>query len=121
MGFGDKWCKWVNSCLRSSSISVLVNGWPTEEFGLERGVRQEVSGLKVNYNKSKLHGLGVNEGEMSDMARWMGCDIGEFPFMYLGLPIGENMRRVNAWTPVVEKFKKRLADWKAKTMSIGVV
>ncbi|GKD30297.1 cysteine-rich receptor-like protein kinase [Tanacetum coccineum] len=40
MGFGDKWCKWVEMCLRSSKMSVLVNGSPTEEFDLERGVRQ---------------------------------------------------------------------------------
>ncbi|GJU25341.1 hypothetical protein Tco_1163962 [Tanacetum coccineum] len=56
---------------------------------------------------------------MTDTARWMGCDIGEFSFTYLGLPIGENMRRVNAWTIVLEKFNKRLADWKAKRMSFG--
>nr|GEZ37600.1 reverse transcriptase domain, reverse transcriptase zinc-binding domain protein [Tanacetum cinerariifolium] len=55
--------------------------------------------------------------ELAEMARWMGFSIGEFPFTYLGLPIGENMRRKNAWNPVVQKFKKRLADWKAKTMS----
>ncbi|GJU88692.1 putative ribonuclease H protein [Tanacetum coccineum] len=58
---------------------------------------EEVFGLKVNYNKSKLYGIGVNEEEMMDMARWMGCGTGEFPFTYLGLPIGENMRRVSAW------------------------
>ncbi|GJT47912.1 zinc finger, CCHC-type containing protein [Tanacetum coccineum] len=40
MGFGIKWCKWVENCLKSSSMSVLVNGSPTEEFKLERGIRQ---------------------------------------------------------------------------------
>ncbi|GKC51628.1 reverse transcriptase domain, reverse transcriptase zinc-binding domain protein [Tanacetum coccineum] len=191
MGFRDKWCKWVDSCLRSASMSILVNGSPSEEFRLKRGIRQgdplshflfilaaeglnalvseavekgifrgvavgednvtvshlqyaddtiffeewnkenakslmcilkcfeEDSGLRVNYNKSKIYGIGVNEGEMSDMARWMRCEIGEFPFTYLGLPIRENMKRVNAWYPVVEKFKKRLASWKTKTMSFA--
>ncbi|GJX47851.1 hypothetical protein Tco_0273041 [Tanacetum coccineum] len=56
---------------------------------------------------------------MADMARWLRCGIGKILFTYLGLPIGENMRRVNAWGQVVEKFKNRLADWKAKTMSFG--
>nr|GEY68695.1 RNA-directed DNA polymerase, eukaryota, reverse transcriptase zinc-binding domain protein [Tanacetum cinerariifolium] len=39
--------------------------------------------------------------------RWMSTGIGEFPFTYFGLPIGENMRQVNAWGHVVEKFKVR--------------
>ncbi|GKD74139.1 hypothetical protein Tco_1332421 [Tanacetum coccineum] len=118
MGFGDKWCKWVDSCLRSSTISILVNGSPMEEFCLEKWVRQ-VSGLRVNYNKSKLYRVGVSDAELSDMARWMKCGMGEIPFTYLGLPIGDNMSRVSAWNSVVEKFKSRLAEWKAKTMSFG--
>ncbi|XP_071727348.1 uncharacterized protein [Rutidosis leptorrhynchoides] len=40
MWFGGKWRKWIISCLSSASISVLVNGSPTNEFKLERGVRQ---------------------------------------------------------------------------------
>nr|GEY71101.1 reverse transcriptase domain, reverse transcriptase zinc-binding domain protein [Tanacetum cinerariifolium] len=80
---------------------------------------EEVSGLKVNYKKSKVYGLGVSERELLEMARWMGCGIEEFPFTYLGLLIGENMRRVKAWSTVVEKFKNRLAEWKTKTMSFG--
>ncbi|GJX49213.1 kinase-like domain, beta-lactamase/transpeptidase-like protein [Tanacetum coccineum] len=40
MGFGSKWCNWVLNCLKSASTSILVNGSPTEEFGLECGVRQ---------------------------------------------------------------------------------
>nr|GEW60582.1 ribonuclease H-like domain-containing protein [Tanacetum cinerariifolium] len=58
----------------------------------------------------------INDVELRDMARWMRCYVGEFPFTYLGLPIRENMRRVKAWNTVVEKFKNRLADWKAKSM-----
>ncbi|GKC78488.1 kinase-like domain, beta-lactamase/transpeptidase-like protein [Tanacetum coccineum] len=167
-------------------MSILVNGSPTEEFRLERGVRQvdplspflfilaaeglnwivseavengifrgvnigsnrevvshlqyaddtifigewnkentislmcilecfeEVSGLRINFNKSKLYGIGVNDDEVIEMSRWMKCGIREFPFTCLGLPIMENMRRIGAWNPVIEKFKKRLSEWKAK-------
>ncbi|GJW03946.1 RNA-directed DNA polymerase, eukaryota [Tanacetum coccineum] len=31
-GFGEKWCTWIQSCLRSSRESVIVNGSPMEEF-----------------------------------------------------------------------------------------
>lgn len=40
MGFGEKWCKWVDTCLMTAKVSVLVNGSPTQEFNMERGVKQ---------------------------------------------------------------------------------
>ena len=40
LGFHSKWVRWVRGCLESSSISVLVNGSPTEEFKPSRGLRQ---------------------------------------------------------------------------------
>ncbi|GJS76401.1 retrovirus-related pol polyprotein from transposon TNT 1-94 [Tanacetum coccineum] len=80
---------------------------------------EEVSGLKINLNKSKLYGVGVTLDEMDIMARYMGCSIGEFLFLYLGIPIGLSMRRVNTWRHVVENFKRRLTEWRAKMMSFG--
>ncbi|GJX11722.1 putative RNA-directed DNA polymerase, eukaryota, reverse transcriptase zinc-binding domain protein [Tanacetum coccineum] len=40
MGFGLKWRKWIYSCLSSASISVMINGSPSKEFKMERGLRQ---------------------------------------------------------------------------------
>lgn len=40
MGFGTKWRSWIRGCLRSLMASVLVNGSPTEEFPISKGVRQ---------------------------------------------------------------------------------
>nr|GEZ36727.1 putative RNA-directed DNA polymerase, eukaryota, reverse transcriptase zinc-binding domain protein [Tanacetum cinerariifolium] len=39
-GFGEKWCMWIQSCLRSSRGSVIVNGSPTEEFQLYKCLKQ---------------------------------------------------------------------------------
>nr|GFB88614.1 RNA-directed DNA polymerase, eukaryota, reverse transcriptase zinc-binding domain protein [Tanacetum cinerariifolium] len=39
-GFGEKWCKWIQSCLYSSRGSVLVNGSPTKEFQFHNGLKQ---------------------------------------------------------------------------------
>lgn len=38
--FCEKWISWVMGCLNSSFVSVLVNGSPTDEFKMEKGVRQ---------------------------------------------------------------------------------
>nr|GEY93211.1 RNA-directed DNA polymerase, eukaryota, reverse transcriptase zinc-binding domain protein [Tanacetum cinerariifolium] len=40
-GFGDKWCVWIQSCLKSSRGSILINGGSsTEEFQFFRGLKQ---------------------------------------------------------------------------------
>nr|GFC84533.1 arginine repressor C-terminal-like domain-containing protein [Tanacetum cinerariifolium] len=40
MGFGLKRRNWIRACLSSASISVLINGYPSNEFKMERGLRQ---------------------------------------------------------------------------------
>jgi len=40
MDFSPKWIKWIEECVKSASISVLVNGSPTAEFLPQRGLRQ---------------------------------------------------------------------------------
>nr|GEX73382.1 RNA-directed DNA polymerase, eukaryota [Tanacetum cinerariifolium] len=39
-GFGNKWCAWIQSCLRSSRGSIIINGSPTEEFQFFKGLKQ---------------------------------------------------------------------------------
>ena len=40
MGFHNKWIRWIRGCMESATVSVLVNGSPTEEFKPKRGLRQ---------------------------------------------------------------------------------
>lgn len=40
MNFCEKWIQWIDGCLKSASVSVLVNGSPGEEFLMHRGVCQ---------------------------------------------------------------------------------
>ncbi|PNX84008.1 receptor-like kinase [Trifolium pratense] len=40
MGFAQGWLKWMRACIFSSSMSVLVNGSPTEDFSVGKGLRQ---------------------------------------------------------------------------------
>ncbi|XP_071727978.1 uncharacterized protein [Rutidosis leptorrhynchoides] len=147
VGFGDKCRKWILSWLTSASISILINGSPSHEFSIGRGVRQgdqlspflfilaaeglniltkvatdkgmfkgvEVgfdkvlvfhlqyaddtiffeewsrrnvnslgnllkcfelaSGLKVNFQKSSVFGIGVKEVEINLVACYIGCQV----------------------------------------------
>ncbi|GKV22123.1 hypothetical protein SLEP1_g32015 [Rubroshorea leprosula] len=40
LGFCLKWIRWIKECLSTSLVSVLVNGSPTEEFSMKKGLRQ---------------------------------------------------------------------------------
>ena len=40
MGFCEKWMMWIDGCLKSSFVSVLVNGCPIDEFSPQRGLKQ---------------------------------------------------------------------------------
>lgn len=40
MGFDKVWTNWMKACICSSSMSVLVNGNPTKDFKVKRGLMQ---------------------------------------------------------------------------------
>ncbi|XP_071713248.1 uncharacterized protein [Rutidosis leptorrhynchoides] len=191
MGFRNKWRDWILTCMKLASISVLVNGSPTNEFSLGRGFRQgdplspflfilapEVlnimtksatesdcfkgveigkdkvsishlqyaddtifigewskrnvynlqkllkcfelaSGLKVNFQKSFLYGVGVGIDELNHVAKRIGCQVGKFPFTYLGIPIGAKMNKRKECDVVINKIKTKLSDWRMRSLSYG--
>ncbi|KAK2642443.1 hypothetical protein Ddye_024206 [Dipteronia dyeriana] len=40
MGFGNRWRGWMTRCITLPMLSIMVNGSPTEEFSIERGLHQ---------------------------------------------------------------------------------
>ncbi|MCI06917.1 LINE-1 reverse transcriptase like, partial [Trifolium medium] len=185
LGFGDKWRAWMKTCVCNGNLSVLINGSPSEQVNISRGLKQGdplspflflivaeglssfmqkavslgffrgfkvspevvvshlqyaddtlfigeacvenlwtmkailrwfelISGLKVNFFKSRLFGVNVCNAFMDQAASFLHCKKGNFPFVYLGLPVGANPRKASTWVPVVKAIEKRLLSWKNK-------
>ncbi|GKV32614.1 hypothetical protein SLEP1_g41208 [Rubroshorea leprosula] len=190
-GFSNTWREWIMECLRSSMVSVLVNGSPTRQFSMSRGLRQGdplspflfliiaeginglvmkavekgllegvevggkgfkishlqyaddtllfgtateenvwamksilrtfelVLGLKINFNKSQLIGIGVKEEWLEKMAWILCCKKGVLPFKYLGVPIGGRSGKLSFWKPVLEGVNRKLSTWNGRFLSLG--
>ncbi|GJV87766.1 RNA-directed DNA polymerase, eukaryota [Tanacetum coccineum] len=77
MGFGRKWCAWIRGCLESYVTSILVNGSPTDEVKIRRGLRQGdplspflfilAMGMLISraIRSSQLHGLQIGNGDVT--------------------------------------------------------
>lgn len=77
------------------------------------------SGLKVNFHKSRVFGVGSEMQEVSSWARALGCEPSSLPFTYLGVPVRANMNLKKNWKPIVDRFQAKLSKWKSKTLSFG--
>ncbi|CAJ2637549.1 unnamed protein product [Trifolium pratense] len=182
MSFPTLWRKWIIECVCTATTSVLVNGSPTDEFPLRRGLIQgdplspflfllaaeglnvlmeamvarnlftrysiggqgsiamshlqfaddtllmrvkswanvralravlvlfeTMSVLKVNFNKSMLVGINVPDSWLGEAASALCCKVGKIPFLYLGLQIGGDPRRLVFWESVLTHIKNRLS------------
>jgi hypothetical protein len=190
MGFSEGWLKWIRACIFESTMSVLVNGSPTEDFKVGRGLRQGdplspflfliaaeglaammsravalgkfkgyhvggdihfqmlqfvddtilmgegswenlwtikiilrsfelVSGLKINFVKSKLYGINLAPSFLAAGSMFLSCRSDTLPFKFLGIPVGANPRRRETWKPIVENMEKRLSMWSSRHLSYG--
>lgn len=90
-----------------------------EVVNLKRILRcfEILSGLKINYHKSMVCGVGVPNDYLANFSSLLNCTVQNFPIKYLGLPLGANPRRKETWQPVLEKVRSRLARWKRKLLS----
>ena len=190
-GFSSKWIKWIEGCLRSASLSILVNGSPSTEFIPQRGLRQGdplapllfnvvvealnglmreaveknlfrgfpvdsnnvgisilqfandtiffgetsmenvkaikailrtfelTSSLKINFVKNCFEAIGVSDQWKQDAANYLNCNLLVIPFVYLGIPIGANLRRCQLWDSIINKCGRKLTKWKQRHISFG--
>ncbi|KAL4282916.1 hypothetical protein GQ457_16G008630 [Hibiscus cannabinus] len=77
------------------------------------------AGLKLNLPKSKLFGVNVDDLKIESWAALLHCKSEKLPCQYLGLPLGAIRNSLQLWSPIVEKFRRKLAGWKSRLLSFG--
>nr|GEX56906.1 RNA-directed DNA polymerase, eukaryota [Tanacetum cinerariifolium] len=102
--------------------SIFIGKWNDDNLS---GITQMlkcfslISGLRINLSKSHLLGVGVPFETVNIAAENLGCSMMRIPFKYLGIMVGNNSSKVQAWDNIIAKVKARLSNWKLKTLSVG--
>jgi hypothetical protein len=82
-------------------------------------VFEQLSGLKVNFHNSEIFCYGEAKHHDQEYNKLFGCDIGSYPFQYLGIPT-HHRKLCNAdWSVIEDRFKRKPSTWKAKHLSYG--
>jgi mannosylglycoprotein endo-beta-mannosidase len=66
------------------------------------------SGLVVNFHKSCLVPINISSERASSLAQDFGCNVGSFPFTYLGLPMGLTKPQVKDYAPLICRIERRM-------------
>ncbi|GKU94169.1 hypothetical protein SLEP1_g7697 [Rubroshorea leprosula] len=113
MGFCGIWRGWIQECLRSSSVSVIVNAEGLNGMMAAAIEKKMYKGVKVGNGDLMVSHLQFADDTM------LHCKGKDLPVKYLGIPIGGSHRRIAMWKPLVESVKKKLAPWKGHHLSFG--
>ena len=80
---------------------------------------EAMAGLKVNFHKSMLVGVNIANFWLGEAASILNCKVGKTHFVYLGLSIGGDPRRIAFWDPILHTINSRLSGWKSHFLSFG--
>jgi hypothetical protein len=68
----------------------------------------ESTGLVVNYHKSNMIPINMDDTMLSHFASTLHCKKGSLPFTYLGLPLGITKPSLEYFLPMVQRVQHRL-------------
>ena len=76
-----------------------------------------LSSLKINFLKSEVITIGMDDHEGRRVTNLLNCKIGKFPIKYLGLPINHKNLTIADWAPLYGKVVNRVSPWRGRFMS----
>ncbi|KAE8717887.1 hypothetical protein F3Y22_tig00110020pilonHSYRG00230 [Hibiscus syriacus] len=118
-----RWRGWIRKCVTTASVSVLVNGVPTEEFAMAKG--RGVDALKLSHLQfvdDLIMFCGASKTQILNVKRVLSV------FQVISglqlnlkkrLPLGATRNSTALWNPLVNNFMNKLAGWKVVSLSLA--
>lgn len=103
--------QFANDTLLLGGASVIT----ARNFKRELDIYKEVSGSKINYQKSMIYWWNCPNNEMIEITRilYMEGTVSWESFKYLGIPIFRKNSKASHWNPILEKMKSIIQAWGA--------
>jgi hypothetical protein len=80
---------------------------------------EAMSGLKTNFDKSEIMMVLEDQEKSLFYAEMFGCQVGDWPAKYLGVPVSGSRILVKDEKPLIDKLQKKLDGWVGNSFSIG--
>lgn len=77
-----------------------------------------VSGMSINYHKSELVPINLEETEIHTFLDIFQCVKGDFPIKYFGIPLHFDKLRREDLQPMIDALLARMAGWRGKLLSL---
>nr|GEZ44607.1 hypothetical protein [Tanacetum cinerariifolium] len=97
LGFGCRWRSWIKYCLHSARSSVLVNGSPTDDFELHRGLRQG-DPLSHFLFILAMEGLHAYTSKAESLGLFKGCSVGRDNLHISHLMYADDVIFIGEWS-----------------------
>lgn len=75
--------------------------------------------LRIDFYKSELIGIRVEEVLMHLYAKVLGCKVDSIPATYFGLLLCVELTNKSLWNPIIERIESKLSLWKANNICMG--
>jgi hypothetical protein len=78
---------------------------------------ERVSGMRINFHKSKVIPLNLEEDRCHEIAHLQNCHVGSLPFKYLGVPLHFDRLKREDIQPLIDKMIKKAAGWRGRLLA----
>lgn len=82
-----------------------------------RSCFENLSGMKINFHKSDLLTINIEEEVAKSFAQIFCCKLGSSPIKYLGVPLHFDKLRMKDLQPIIGRIFKNIAKWMGRSLT----